>query len=581
MSVILARTAGFCMGVKRAVDLVLDMAQRKRIEPIYTYGPLIHNPQTVELLRKRGIIPISGLDGIASCEAGAALVIRAHGISPQERQAIKEKGLKIIDATCPRVGHVQAIIKKHASRDYTILIIGDEKHPEVNGLLGYAYGKGMAIKSLEDVKHLPDLKKVCVVAQTTQNMDTFKTIVAAIQDRFPDTVIFDTICDSTEKRQTEVKKMAAETDAIVVVGGRNSANTMQLARLSEISGTSTFHIETADELEELAIDRYSRIGVSAGASTPNWIIDQVVDDITARQSGRQKSAMGLYKAWIWTIRTDIYSAFGAGCLSLVSMLLQNLPVQIFNIFTTALYVYAMHTLNRFINRKKASILGSFREDSYRRHPHLYFITAIIALLLSLASAFITGPAPFIMLFLISLLGVLYNLNILPEGWRFRSLKDLPGSKNVSMALAWAAVAAVLPQIEIGLSLTPQMITSFLIIFAIVFIRSALSDILDIQSDRLIGRETIPVLIGRKKTQELLKGITGLLFLLLILAFAAGWSSSLSLILLSCTFYVWICFKLCDRRAAFSAVVLEGFLETNYVIAGFSAMVWLLAVRWIA
>ena len=579
MSVILARTAGFCMGVKRAVDLVLDMAQRKGKESIYTYGPLIHNPQTIELLRKRGITPIRGLDEIASCEAGATLVIRAHGISPQERTAIKEKGLKIIDATCPRVGHVQAIIKKHASQEYTILIIGDEQHPEVNGLLGYAYGRGIAIKSLEDVKHLPDLEKICVVAQTTQNIDMFKTIIAAIQTRFPDAVVFDTICDSTEKRQTEIKKMATETDAIVVVGGRNSANTMQLARLSELSGTSTFHIETADELKEMAIDRYSRIGVSAGASTPNWIIDRVVDDITARQSEKQKPAMGLFKAWVWTIRTDIYSAFGAGCLSLVSMLLQGLPVHILNMFTTSLYVYAMHTLNRFINRKKTSILGSFREESYLKHQNSFFISAMLALALSLTSAFITGPAPFIMLFLISFLGVLYNLNILPEGWRFRSLKDLPGSKNVSMALAWAAVAALLPQIEIGLSFTPGMIVAFLFTFAIVFIRSALSDILDIQSDRLIGRETIPVLIGRGKTQILLKGITGILFILLILTFFAGWSSSLNLILLICTFYIWICFKLCDRRAAFSPVVLEGLLETNYVIAGFSAMVWLMVIRW--
>ena len=148
-----------------------------------------------------------------------------------------------------------------------------------------------------------------------------------------------------------------------------------------------------------------------------------------------------------------------------------------------------------------------------------------------------------------------------------------------MALAWAAVAALLPQIEIGWSLTPGMIVAFLFTFAIVFIRSALSDILDIQSDRLIGRETIPVLIGRGKTQILLKGITGILFILLILTFFAGWSSSLNLILLICTFYIWICFKLCDRRAAISPVVLEGLLETNYVIAGFSAMVWLMVIRW--
>jgi (E)-4-hydroxy-3-methyl-but-2-enyl pyrophosphate reductase len=191
MSVILAETAGFCMGVKRAVDLVLDIAQHKGKRNIYTYGPLIHNPQTVELLRNRGIIPIDHLDDIPVSEKGATLVIRAHGISPDERKKIREKGVRIIDATCPKVAHVQAIIKKHARKDDTILIFGDEKHPEVTGLLGYAYGKGIILNRLDDVARLPDLERVCVVAQTTQNIDQFNEIVAALRERFADAVIFD------------------------------------------------------------------------------------------------------------------------------------------------------------------------------------------------------------------------------------------------------------------------------------------------------------------------------------------------------------------------------------------------------
>jgi 4-hydroxy-3-methylbut-2-enyl diphosphate reductase len=240
----------------------------------------------------------------------------------------------------------------------------------------------------------------------------------------------------------------------------------------------------------------------------------------------------------------------------------------------------MHTLNRLINQKQASILGSFREESYLRHKRLYLGTAVVALVLAWMSAFLAGPAPFIMLFLVSLLGVLYHIRVLPGGWRFRSLKDLPGSKNVSTALAWAAVAAGLPWIEISLSPSPALIVAFLFTFSIVFIRSAFSDIMDIQSDRLIGRETIPVLIGEERTQWLVQGIAAALFFLLVLAYGMGWASSLSLFLLVCVFYVWICFKLCDRRSAFSAVVLEGLLESNYVIAGFSAFGWLLAIRWI-
>jgi 4-hydroxybenzoate polyprenyltransferase len=304
-----------------------------------------------------------------------------------------------------------------------------------------------------------------------------------------------------------------------------------------------------------------------------------VDDLSARQEDRSGRFMGLFRVWVSTVRTDIYSAFGAGCLSWVSMLLQGLPVRPVNILTAALYVYAMHTLNRFMSREKAFILGSFREESYLRHKQLYLGTAIAALLLAWMGAFLAGPAPFIMLILISLLGVLYHMRVLPDGWRFRSLKDLPGSKNVSMALAWAAVAAVLPRIEIHLSVSPALIMAILFTFSIVFMRSALSDIMDIQSDRLIGRETIPVLIGEEKTRLLVQGIAATLFMLLVAAYAAGWSSSLSLVLLICVFYVWICFKLCDRRSAISAVVLEGLLETNYVIAGVGAFGWLLATGW--
>jgi (E)-4-hydroxy-3-methyl-but-2-enyl pyrophosphate reductase len=575
MSVRLAETAGFCMGVKRAVDMVLDIAQGKSKEKIYTYAPLIHNPQTVEILKRRGIVPVDHVDDIDASDSGATIIIRAHGISPHERRKIKEKGIRIVDATCPKVAHVQAIIKKQASQDFTILIIGDGEHPEVNGLLGYADGKGIVIDSMYDADQLPEMDKVCVVAQTTQNMDEFNAIVSRVRERFPNTVVYNTICDSTEKRQAEVKHLADEMDAMFIIGGRNSANTRRLAKMSQNQGKPTFHIETAEELNHISINGYEQIGVSAGASTPNWIIDRVVDNITNRQNENREKVKWLFKFWVFTVKTDIYSSMGAGCLSLASMLLQNINVNILIILITSLYVYAMHTLNRLINRKTSTIIGSFREESYLRHESFYVSMAILSLVLSLTFSFIVGPRVFIFLFMVSAFGVLYNMKILPRGIRFTSLKDLPGSKNLSMALAWAAVASVLPQIEISLSVTPGMIVAFLFTFALVFVRSAMSDILDIQSDRLIGRETIPVLIGKEKTQALLMGILVILVLLLVIAHPFGWTSTLSYALLISVFFIWIYFKLYDRRAAFSGVVLEGILETSYTLAGLSAFLWLI------
>jgi (E)-4-hydroxy-3-methyl-but-2-enyl pyrophosphate reductase len=581
MSVKLANTAGFCMGVRRAVDMVLDIAQSKGRENIYTYGPLIHNPQTVEILMKRGIVPIRDLDEIDASTAGATIIIRAHGISPQERKKIKDKGIKIIDATCPKVAHVQAIIKKHASQDYAILIVGDGDHPEVNGLLGYARGKGMVIDSVHDVGRLPSLEKVCVVAQTTQNMDEFHEIVSRVRERFSDTVVFDTICDSTEKRQEEVKHLAAETDALFIIGGRNSANTRRLARISDLQGKPTFHIETAEELKEISINGYDRIGVSAGASTPNWIIDRVVDSITNEQSEKREKVKWLFKGWIFTVKTDIYSSIGAGCLSLASMLLQGLAVNILNMIIASLYVYSMHTLNRLINRKTSTVIGSFREELYRKHENVYVSVAVISMILSLVCSYLVGIRVFVLLLLVCAFGVLYNLKIFPRTFRFTSLMDLPGSKNLSMALAWAVVASILPGIENSLSVTPGMIMAFLFTSGIVFVRSAMSDILDMQSDRLLGRETIPVLIGKEKTQTLLQGILLSLVVLLSMAYPFGWTPSLSYTLLISVFFIWIYFKLYDRRAAFSGAVIEGLLETSYILAGLSAVLWLFLTHYFA
>ncbi|MDO9585881.1 MAG: 4-hydroxy-3-methylbut-2-enyl diphosphate reductase, partial [Syntrophales bacterium] len=569
-------TAGFCMGVKRAVDLVLDVARSRGRGKIYTYGHLIHNPQTVELLKKREIIPIEDIDEIPAGEEGAVLVVRTHGISPEQRRRIKEKGIKILDATCPKVAHVQAVIKKHVVRGYTIIIAGDEGHPEVTGLLGYAAGRGIVVGSKADAEKLPPLDKVGIVAQTTQDIDLYGEIVNAVKERFPQAVVFDTICDSTEKRQKEVRDLAARMEAMVIVGGRNSANTRRLAEISAHQGTPTLYIETAEELKNHPLCRYNRIGVSAGASTPNWIIDRVVNNITSYQAPGGKRAKSLFMLWLFLVRTDIYVSAGAGCLYLAGALIQKFDLHLPYFLIAALYVYAMHILNRFMD-KKAGIIGSFREETYLEREFLFIPLAITALISALILAIAQGIRPFLLLFLISFLGILYNANVLPQGRHFRSLRELPGSKNVSMAMAWAMVTAVLPGLGVGFSVSAGMVVAFLFVFTVVFIRSVMSDILDIQNDRLIGRETIPVIAGRENAQKILKAIWALLFALLALSFPAGWSTSVVLALLTCLFYILISFKLCDRRAALPGIVLAGLLETNYIIAGISALLWLIFI----
>jgi len=556
------------------MDMVLDIARHMGDEKIYTYGPIIHNPQTVELLRKRGIIPLDNIDDIRE----GTIIIRAHGISPAERKNIKARGIKIIDATCPKVANVQAIIKKHAAQDYSVLIVGEREHPEVEGLLGYAAGKGRVVGSKEEVASLPVLEKVCVVAQTTQNRDEFSEIAEAISQRFPGTCVFDTICESTDRRQTEVMEMAAGMDAMIIVGGRNSANTRRLAEISKRRGTPTFHIETAEDLEKIDLSPFRRIGVSAGASTPNWIIEKVLDDITVLQSESEKGNLrGLLNLWVFTVRTDIYSALGAACLLFTATVLQDLPLVFINLAIAALYVFSMHRLNRITDRKIRGMEDSFSGETYRRHQKTYVGIAVLSMVAALILSFLAGWAPFVLLSPISLIGVLYAVRIFPQGWRVERMKDLPGSKNVLTALAWAAVTALVPRIELSLTVTVGMILAFFFSFALVFIKSTLSDMINIQSDRLIGRETIPVLIGEKKTRELLVGVSIILFSVMTSAPLLGWSSALGFVLLTCVFYVWICFYLYDRRAELPSIVMEGLLQTNYVLAGLSTLSWLLVM----
>jgi len=572
MGVKLAETAGFCMGVRRAVDLVLDKARKLGPGTIYTYGPLIHNPQTVALLEKRGILPVASLDEVPDGRE-TTLVIRSHGISPEERRKIKAKGVTVVDATCPKVARVQAIIKKYAARGYALVIVGDEGHPEVTALLGFTAGRGLVVGTKEAAELLPPAERLVIVAQTTQDQDRYEEITQIIKKKSPQALVFDTICDSTEKRQKEVKNLAVQMDAMVIVGGANSANTRRLAEIAEHQGTPTFYVETAEGLKDHPVGLYSNIGISAGASTPNWIIDRVVNDITSIQAWQGEKSQGLFNFWLFLVRTDIYSALGAGCLYLAGAIMQKLPVRLSNFLIASLYVYAMHVLNRFTDQK-ANIIGSFREENYLQHEGLYIFLAVGSLFSALLLALTQGTRQFLLLFAISLSGVLYNAHFLPSRRRFRSLKELPGSKNISMALAWAMVTVALP--AVGGSFTPSasQAVAFVFTFAMVFMRSILSDIIDMQNDRLLGRETIPVLVGRKISQRMLKIIWVFLFILLASAYPAGWSASVSIVLIICLFYVLICVKLCDRRAALSSMEMWGLLETNYILAGVSALSWL-------
>ncbi len=276
MKVILAKHAGFCMGVRRAVEATLQLVETRQV-PIATFGPLIHNPQVLEMLAEKGVQVLEEVPA----DTKATVVIRAHGVPPARKRSLEESGVVVEDATCPRVVKVQAIIDKYRRQGYTTVIIGDRDHAEVEGLMGHAGKVGLVVSRMEDLDDLELSIPYIVVSQTTQDEEMFQEITAAILARYPGGKVFNTICDSTHKRQDEVRQMCREVDALVVVGGRNSANTKRLAEIADGLSCPVFLVETESELDGEKLRGYNSVGVTAGASTPAWIIREVVETLEA------------------------------------------------------------------------------------------------------------------------------------------------------------------------------------------------------------------------------------------------------------------------------------------------------------
>jgi 4-hydroxy-3-methylbut-2-enyl diphosphate reductase len=313
MKIVIAKTSGFCMGVRRAVEMVLDSPE-ERPNPISTYGSLIHNPQVIEILEEKGI---SAFTEIPQQGSGTVL-IRAHGVPPQTRDQLEEVGFNVIDATCPRVIRVQTIIKKHFQKGYATIIVGDKNHPEVVGLRGYGGDKGYVVKNVDELQALPAFKNAIVVAQTTLNTNLWQSIKKWTAANHPHYKIFETICDSTEGRQAEVQRLTQSVDAVIVVGGRNSGNTKRLVEIARQSGKPAFHIESETDLTAIDLEALSsarQIGITAGASTPNWVIKKVYRALEAvlfkRKQGWRRLLFEVQRA---LLLTNIYVSFGAGAL---------------------------------------------------------------------------------------------------------------------------------------------------------------------------------------------------------------------------------------------------------------------------
>lgn len=568
MKVRLADSAGFCYGVRKAMDCVLDVSRGK--ESVYTLGPLIHNPQALDMLESRHVYVANAVD---ESLRGKTVVLRAHGVPPEVKQRLEDIGAVVVDATCPNVLRSETIIRKYHADGYAIVIVGDRGHAEIEALLGHSGRTGTVVETVGEAAALPPMKKVCVVAQTTLNNDRYTEIAGEICRHAEVSYVARTVCASTERRQEDVRRLAETTDATVVVGGRTSANTKRLAEVSEELGQPTFLIENAAELDLEALSQYGEIGITAGASTPTWVIQQVVDAIANYTPLRHVSRFAFIRTLaFFAVEGNFVLCAGAAALTYAMCLFMNIPPLPRFYLLAFFYLFPLHALNKYLE-----IRGKGRAMNLllRRYWRIYLIFAGIAFPAALGIALYSDVPTFLLVLVSYLLGMLYSVRVIPPEWntRFRSLRDIPGSKDVLIATAWTFAVVVLPGLVHGTF--PGLVTfaAGAFVFTIVFSRALIFAMGGIESDRLVGLETIPVLIGRNRSLAVLYTLNSLLGLTLG-ALGAFYRTEKPLVLLIPLIYMLLAIRPLSRKGFYFRNYHQLVLDAAFFLTGALAFLFL-------
>jgi len=566
-----ARTAGFCGGVRRAVNLALDAA-RESPGPIHTIGPLVHNPHVVDMLESLGVQASDGPP-----EKGV-VVIRAHGITPAERRELKDSGLLLRNATCKKVSLVHATVSKHHRLGYLVVVLGDPGHAEVDGIVGHADNEASVVEGADDVSGLPDADRVLLVAQTTQERDRFDAVARALRERYPgpDRVeVIDTICDATRDRQDEVRRLAGEVEAMVVVGGAESANTRRLVEVAERAGVPAFPIDSEDGLDREKLVKFKTVGLTAGASTPNWMIRRVYDALV--EIGDVSLRRRLIKALHWLVLSNLFIAAGAASLTMAAARMMGFAPYLGEVAISFLFVFAAHTLTVLANPRALMLNVPGRARSFTRYRGLWTGAGVAALAVAVAIGFTIRTVTGCLLLALAAVIIIYPVRLLrarPARPPIHSLADVPGNKDIFMAMGWAALIVAFPVIShrVGISDALAALAALFLVAGLVFVRALLRDFRDIQADRLIGRETLPMLLGAARTRRLLWAtliVVGAVMAAITLF--GGTPSPLGYVLLVPLGYAALCVPLFTRQTIVSGFGAEAIIDAAFVIAGAAAV----------
>ncbi len=498
MSVIVAKTAGFCWGVRRAVDSVVTEIKRGE-GPFRVYGPLVHNPQVIEALKDRGV----GISPEPWDESGGTLFLRTHGVTLEERSRLRKLPLKLKDLTCPRVGRALAIAAKKSKSGYDVIIFGDSGHHEVKAILSSAGSSGRVVSSTADVYDLPDLKRPFLISQTTQNSEAFSEILSLLRKRWPEIEFLNTICDSTAGRQKELRELLGRVDAVVVVGGRHSANTERLASIAGETGLRVFRVETHEELDAESLRQYKRVLLSAGASTPGWSIRKVRERLLEIQ-GESTGA-----GWIRTVfRNLIFSGVHIPLIAAVIALAQGETLGGYGWGTaglaSGLLLWSFTNFTAVLECRRVTMTSQKRQEFIRSHERSMLTLAAASFLAAAVLAVTLGTAWLLWTAVATLFCFFYALPLLGKNQILDLLRTIPGSREILFTLAWSFLVCILPAVTLaGLDFSPRLFVWPVSLAFLFFSRSLFLDLVDLQGDALLGMDTLPLHLGAVRCRKIL------------------------------------------------------------------------------
>lgn len=520
MNINIANKSGFCMGVRNAVHRIVSEINNSSGD-IYIYGQLIHNPQTVKILEKRGLKTIDTLKDIDN----KTIAVRTHGIPLENSKYIEKRSGRQINLTCPRVAKVQKIIEEYSSDGYFTLITGDKEHAEVTGLKSYAKSGVYVISGINDIRQIPKAKKYLLVSQTTFDKCLFDKIKEKLKNPPGNIKIFNTICSSTQNIQeevnTEIKDKAIDT--LIVIGGKNSANTRRLTQIGVNHNITSMHIETENDIDGSSFSGNENLLVAAGASTPAWIVNNVLEKLYRIKFYKSGKALNAIRAFFDVlVRMHIVSAAGFFYFSLFAQKYLGLPVSYTAAIIASCVILALDTINNLRMIEFIKINNTARASLLLKRKQ-YFITASFILLA--VSFYLTLKVSISIAFCVVLLSLAYiflndSRKIKKHGISKYFLLLIPAVQScIILAVLSNYAALLLPA------------SAFLLLYVFNFLKIILTDIITIDGDTITGRVTLPVISGIKNIVKISFGITAFCVLaFLIVSFAeSAYLSSLYLI----------------------------------------------------